>query len=126
MFTSEHFICLGICAIFFALLTYIGKKFKFSLKAAGYIMCGICAVSEISKIMSDMMESEKGGMFLDPKSLPFHICSLMIFAVLFITFGKDGKAKQTVVDFVAVMGTLGSILSHLLCSLHLGRSGDAQ
>ena len=114
MFTTEHFIWLGLCAVFVAVLTYISKKNKFSLKAAGYIMCLICAVSEISKIMSDMVESKKGGMFLDPKSLPFHLCSLMIFAVLFITFGKEGKAKQTVIDFVAVMGTLGSICALLI------------
>ena len=114
VFTTEHFIWLGLCDIFVALLTYISKKFNFSLKTAGYIMCAICAISEISKIMSDMMESENGGMFLDPKSLPFHLCSLMIFAVLFITFGKDGKAKQTIIDFVAVMGTLGSICALLI------------
>lgn len=114
MFTTEHFIWLGLCALFVALMTFISKKKSFSLKFAGYIMCGICAVSEISKIMSDMTESEKGGMFLEPTSLPFHLCSLMIFAVLFITFGKEGKAKQTVIDFMAVMGTLGSICALLI------------
>ena len=116
MFTTEHFIWIGLCIIFVTALSVIAKKSNFSLKFAGYIMCGICAVSEISKIMNDMVASgsEKGGMVLDPTSLPFHLCSMMIFAVIFITFGKDGKAKQTVIDFLAVMGTLGSICAILI------------
>lgn len=114
MFTQNHFVWIGLCAAFVFAMIYICKKRNISLQAAGYIMCAICAVSEISKIMSDMTESVKGGMFLKPTSLPFHLCSLMIFAVLFITFGRDGKAKQTVIDFVAVMGTLGSICAILI------------
>lgn len=77
-------------------------------------MTFICAVSEISKVMSDMIESPKGGMHLDPLSLPFHLCSLMIFAVLFITFGKEGKTKRLVINFVSVMGTLGSFCAIMI------------
>lgn len=77
-------------------------------------MTMICLVSEVSKVMSDMMESPKGGMHLDPLSLPFHLCSLMIFAVIFITFGKEGKGKRLVINFVSVMGTLGSVLAILI------------
>lgn len=77
-------------------------------------MTSICAASEISKIMSDMTVNPRGGMSLDPRSLPFHLCSMMIFAVLFITFGADGKTKQKVIDFVAVMGSLGSFCAILI------------
>ena len=114
MFTLNHFIWIGLCAIFIAGMTVFSVKKDISLKCAGYIMTGICAFSEISKIMSDMMESPQGGMFLDPKSLPFHLCSLMLFGVLFITFGKDGAVKQIVMDFIAVMGTLGSVCAILI------------
>lgn len=114
MFTTEHFIWIGLCAAFVAGMTVLSVKMKLSLKTAGYIMTAICLLSEISKIMSDMEEGIKGGMVLDPGSLPFHLCSLMLFGVLFITFGKDGKAKQAVIDFLAVMGTLGSICAILV------------
>lgn len=87
---------------------------RLSLKCAGYIMTVICACSEVVRMVCGMVESPLGGMHLDPLCLPFHLCSMMLFAVLFITFGKDGKAKQTVIDFVVVMGTLGSICAILI------------
>lgn len=81
-------------------------------------MTVICVCSEVSKIMSDMQASPYGGMTLAPQSLPFHLCSMMIFAVLYITFGREGRGKQTVIDFVAVMGTLGSF-----CALMIPTNG---
>lgn len=114
MFTGKHFIWIGLCIIFVMGMTFFGIRKKISLKCAGYIMTGICSFSEISKIMSDMTKSNEGGMVLDPSSLPFHLCSLMLFGVLFITFGKDGAVKQAIIDFVAVLGTGGSICAILI------------
>ncbi len=114
MFTTNHFIWIGISAAFVALMLILGGKKNFSLKTAGYIMSAICIFSETSKIMSDMIESEAGGRVLDPRSLPFHLCSMMLFGVFFITFGKDGKAKQYVIDFISVMGALGSVCAILI------------
>ena len=94
MFSAKHFIWIGLCIVFVLFLTLFAKRKKFSLKLAGAVMTAICAVSEVSKIMGDMIASSEGGRVLDPKSLPFHLCSLMIFGVLYITFGKEGKVKQ--------------------------------
>ncbi len=112
MFSTEHLIWIGLCTVFVVVLTYISRHF--SLKCAGYIMTAICAASETSKIMSDMTEAAKGGCILDPRSLPLHLCSLLLFGVLYITFGKDGPAKQTVMDFLAVAGILGSVCAILI------------
>ncbi|MBR6742753.1 MAG: YwaF family protein [Clostridia bacterium] len=114
MFTSEHFIWIGICAVFVIGFTAISVKCRFSLKTAGYIMSLICAFSEISKMMSEMQANTDGGMNLNPKALPFHLCSLMLFGVLFVTFGKEGRAKDAVINFLAVMGTLGSVCAILI------------
>ena len=114
MFSTDHFIWIGLCAVFVAAMSVIAVKKKWRLKTAGVIMSVICLFSEVSKVMSDMTESAKGGMHLDPRSLPFHLCSLMIFAVLFITFGKESKAKRLVINFVAVTGTLGSFCAIMI------------
>ena len=114
MFETNHFIWIAISVAFVAFMLLIGAKKNLSLKGAGYIMSAICVLSETSKIMSDMTESSAGGRVLDPRSLPFHLCSMMLFGVFFITFAKDGKAKDTVIDFIAVMGTLGSICAILI------------
>lgn len=114
MFSLEHFIWLGICAAFVAGMLIFSVKKELSLKHAGYIMTVICAFSEVSKMMCEMVEGEKGGMHLDPTALPFHLCSLMLFGVLYVTFGKDGPLKQTVMDFLAVGGTIGSFFALLI------------
>lgn len=114
MFTTEHFLWIALCAIFVAGMTVLSVKKNWSLRRAGYGMTVICALSEISKVMSDMENNSAGGMSLDPGSLPFHLCSLMLFGVLYITFGREGKRKQAVIDFLAVMGTLGSLCAILI------------
>ena len=114
MFSTGHLIWIAICFVFVLVMTLVSVKKHFSLKLSGCIMCGICVVSEISKMMSDMEESPEGGMHLAPGSLPFHLCSLMIFVVFYITFGKEGKFKQYLIDFLAVMGTLGSLCAILI------------
>lgn len=114
MFTTEHFIWIAICAVFIAAMTVIGIKNKWSLKRAGRIMMVICVLSEVSKVMSSMIESPGGGRHLDPLSLPFHLCSLIILAVVYIVFGKEGKAKRLVINFVSVMGTMGSFLAIMI------------
>ena len=114
MFTTNHFIWIGICGVFVAGMLFFGVKKRLSLKCAGYIMTAICACSEVVKMVCGMVESPLGGMHLDPLCLPFHLCSMMLFGVLFITFAKEGKARQTMVNFIAVMGTLGSICAILI------------
>lgn len=114
MFTTEHFIWIALCLAFVIFMTRFCLKKQISLKLAAQIMVMICLFSEISKIMSGMMESPNGGMFLNPQSLPFHLCSLILFGIIYITFGKDGLLKQTIIDFVAALGTLGSIAAILI------------
>ena len=114
MFTGEHLIWIGLCAAFIAAMTVLSCRNNWTLRRAGGVMTVICVCSEVSKIMSDMQASPYGGMTLAPQSLPFHLCSMMIFAVLYITFGREGRGKQAVIDFVAVMGTLGSFCAIMI------------
>ena len=91
MFGIKHFIWIIMCIMFTIVMDYIGVKRKMTLKEAGLIMSFICLLSESSKIMCNMIESSFGGMVLNPLALPFHLCSMMLFGVLYITFGKDGE-----------------------------------
>lgn len=114
MFTLKHFIWLGICLIFIVGMIILAKKLKFSLKTSSLIMSIICIVSEVSKMMSDMQDNVAGGMSLDPRSLPFHLCSLMIFVVFYIFLAPDSKFKQTLINFLAAIGTIGSFMALII------------
>ena len=114
MFTLKHFIWLGICLVFIVGMLILSKKLKFSLKRASLIMSIICIVSEVSKMMSDMQDNDFGGMSLSPRSLPFHLCSLMIFVVFYIFLAPDSKFKQTLINFLAAIGTIGSFMALII------------
>lgn len=114
MFTANHFLWIAGCAAFVTGMLRLCIKKKVPIRRAGRWMCCICAVSELSKMMSDMIQAPQGGMVLDPRSLPFHLCSLMLFGVLYVTFGAEGAARQRVIEFMAVMGSLGSTCAILI------------
>ena len=95
-------------------MNHYAKKEDFTLQNACYFFMFICLLSETTKMMSDMIPSTHGGMHLNPQSLPFHICSILLFIVAYITFGKDGPLKQKMINFFAVVGTCGGIAAILI------------
>lgn len=114
MFTLEHIIWIVLCIIFIIAMMMIAKYKNMNLKKAGLVMSIIALISEISKILSNMEESVKGGMHLYPGALPFHLCSLMIFVVIYITFAKENKFKKLLINFTSVMGVLGSFCAIMI------------
>lgn len=93
MFTTEHFIWLGICAAVIAILTFLSLKLNFSFKTSAFIMAGVSLASEVSKILSHM-ESVNGedcadGMVIDAGALPLHLCSLLIFVFFYLPFLQE-------------------------------------
>lgn len=114
MFTTKHFIWIGICILFILIMNHYAKKEDFTLQNACYFFMFICLLSETTKMMSDMIPSTHGGMHLNPQSLPFHICSILLFIAAYITFGKDGPLKQKMINFFAVVGTCGGIAAILI------------
>lgn len=84
MFTTEHFIWIGLCASFVSGMSLFAIRKAFNLRQAGICMTLICIVSETSKILSNMVES------------------------------PEGKEKQILVNFLAAVGTLGSVCAILI------------
>lgn len=114
MFTANHFIWIGLCALSIVLGTLAAKKRDLSLRGAGRVMCLISLCSETSKILTHMIPSEFGGMVLDPLALPFHLCSLMIFVVAYITFGRESPLRTKVIQFAVPLCILGGIAAILI------------
>ncbi len=120
MFTLEHFIWIGICAVLIAGLGILSLRLKFSFRTSALIMAAIALVSELSKICSDM-EFVNGvdaaeGMVLDAGSLPFHLCSLLIFAFFYLPFAKEGKFKSFLLSLTVPVGLIGSLLAILMAT----------
>lgn len=114
MFTRDHFIWLGLCALGIALGLAAADKKHISAKTAGTVMCAISVFSESCKMMTHMLPSPLGGFALDPKALPFHLCSMQIFIVFFITFAKPSPLREKVISFSVPAALLGGIMAMLI------------
>ena len=114
MFTRDHFIWLGLCALGIALGLAAAEKKHISAKTAGTVMCVISVFSESCKMMTHMLPSPLGGFALSPNALPFHLCSMQIFIVFFITFAKPSPLRDKVISFSVPAALLGGIMAMLI------------
>ena len=79
MFSLNHFIWLFIVAVLIGTMIIVNKKYKLSFNANLNILLGVMIISEVVKILSNMdleVTTKSGitGVYLDPGSLPFHLC----------------------------------------------------
>ncbi len=120
MFTTAHFIWLGICALLIAALTLASVKCKFSFRTSALIMAGVSLVSEAVKILSHMElvngKDAAEGMVIEAGALPLHLCSLLIFAFFYLPFCKREKLRQYLLGLIVPVGLIGSVLALLMAT----------
>ncbi len=119
MFSTNHFIWLGICAAFISGLLVAAKKFKFSFKTATLITAGLSLTSELCKIFTHIEETKNAdgnviSGFLDPGALPFHLCSLLIFVTFYLAFSKNEKRIEVMKSFFVPVAILGGTMALLI------------
>ena len=151
MFTLDHLVWVLIVLALMGLLFFLDHKFKFKFKTATWIIFGIYIAAEVFKILTHMfpasrwaasdfggeysaLESVSGfsgdeAKYLLPKSLPFQLCSFMIFFVAYLVFGRDEKRKELIKSFIVVIfivaGSLAVILATCLDSSNTAHFGDS-
>ncbi len=116
MFTTEHFIWIGICAAFIAVLLFLSLKLKFSYKTAARIMALIALGSELCKIFTHMEDAEGGGSVLGPEYLPLHLCSILIFLIFYCALSNDPERVKKVSAFCLPVGIWGGLLAILMAT----------
>lgn len=116
MFTTNHFIWMGICAVMIGLLLLISLKFKFSRNQASLVMALIAAGSEICKIFTHIEDAPGGGGVLEPGALPLHLCSILIFLVFFCAFSKHETQVSKVASLCVPVGLWGGVLAILMAT----------
>lgn len=141
MFSPDHFIWIGISVVLIALLEFLSSHFKWSFRTCTKVIFGIYVASEIFKIFTHMFPASRwlgegvkiggmeGGMYLLPKSLPFQLCSLMIFFLAYLVFGKDERKlegiKSLVVPVFMIAGPLAILLATCLDSSNTANLFDS-
>lgn len=117
MFTTSHFIWIGISLAFIAVLLFLSLKLRFSLKTAAYVMSGLSMASELCKMLPHMRPAPGGqGMVLLAKSLPLHLCSILIFLFFYLALSKNEKGIEGVKSFVVPVSLISGLLALLMAT----------
>lgn len=115
MFTPNHFIWLGICAVFIGVLLFLSLKYKFTFKTSALIMSAISVASELLKIFTHIEETENGGV-LGPKYLPLHLCSILIFLIFYVTLSSNKERVAKVTSFIVPIAIWGGLLAMIMAT----------
>lgn len=115
MFTYTHFIWLAISIFIVGIMYIVSKKLSLSLKTVLTIMCIVSVISEVTKILLNMVDGPKGGKILDPESLPFHLCSIQIFFIFGLRFFiTSERTKKALYNFMVPTSLVGATISLLI------------
>ena len=120
MFTMSHFVFLAISIVVIFLVIFLNYKFKFSYDTNIKALLVVGILSEIIKL-SDVIVYKIGetfettGGYVEPESLPFHLCTIQIFFVFALVFFiKSEKAKQVILEFMFPTMCIGAALALLI------------
>ncbi|MBQ1567834.1 MAG: YwaF family protein [Erysipelotrichaceae bacterium] len=122
MFSVQHFIWLGICAIMFASAIALYKKKKPSLDRVLDICLIICAWSEITKVLSvlEMVPSANGTImrpYLPLNHLPLHMCSIDIILIYWARHTSSTQTREKLLAYLYPTCLYGSLLALAMPSI---------
>ncbi len=116
MFSTNHFIWMGICAAIIGVGLFVSLKFRFSYKTAARVMAFIALGSELCKIFTHIEEPEAGGGVLGPQYLPLHLCSILIFLIFYCAISNHQERVAKVTSFCLPVGIWGGLLAILMAT----------
>lgn len=125
MFSLDHIIWLSLSIVAIGLLTFFSVKRKWPFKRVAIIAAIVAVASETFKIATHMfpcyrsdflgegasVEGFTGAMYLLPKSLPFHLCSILIFFIFFLALSKNEKLIEKVKTFCVPIFLFAGVLA---------------
>ena len=122
MFSWQHFVWLGICALLvaFAIIKY--RKGSASLNQVLNICCIICVLSEFTKVFGviKMVPSADGSIiypYIPMNHLPLHLCSIQILLIFYVRFVAKGNARENLLSFMYPSCLLGALAALAMPSI---------
>lgn len=114
MFSIGHFIWLGAIAVLIAAALFILKRLKVSDRTTGRIVMVLLIVLKLFHMSLSMKESEFGGFVLDQTQLSFHLCSIMIYTVIFTNMIKNERVVAVLKSFMVPCLFIGAAMALLI------------
>ena len=114
MFTANHFVWLGALGVLIALALMAAKKLKVTDRAVGRAVMILLIVLKIFHLSLSMKESPFGGYAINQTQLSFHLCSIMIYTVIFTNMIKNKKVVDTLKSFMVPCLFIGAAMALLI------------
>ena len=114
MFTANHFVWLGALGVLIALALMAAKKLKVTDRAVGRAVMILLIVLKIFHLSLSMKESPFGGYVINQTQLSFHLCSIMIYTVIFTNMIKNKKVVDTLKSFMVPCLFIGAAMALLI------------
>ena len=114
MFTTNHFIWLGASGVLIALTLIAVKKLKISNSAVGKAVMIALIILKVFHVSLSMKASEFGGYVLNQTQLSFHLCSIMIYTVIFTNMIKNKRLVDMLKSFMVPCLFIGAAMALLI------------
>ena len=114
MFTAGHFIWLGAIAATIAVLLTVSVRCKLSTQMVHRVTAAVLVVLKIFHLSLSMKESPFGGLIINQTQLSFHLCSIMVYAVILTNFIKNEKLLSTLKSFMTPCLMIGALMALLI------------
>ena len=114
MFTANHFIWLGVIGVLIALALIIVKKLNISHRSVGKAVTVLLIILKVFHLALSMKPVDGGGYVLYQTQLSFHLCSLMIYAVILVNSVSNKKLIGVLKSFIVPCLFIGAALALII------------
>ena len=120
MFTTSHFIWMGISILLIVLVSYLLIRYQCPGKKLLTVCLVLSVLCEIVKTLSNMVETDLFTNMSVPvkilpvSSLPLQLCSLQIFFFFYLFFSKNERRKADINCFMCMCMLVGAPFAILL------------
>lgn len=122
MFSWQHIVWLGICALMIAAMVAAAARKKPTLQQILTSACVISFLSELTKMISviDLVPSSGGELllpYLPMNHMPLHFCSIQILFIFYTRFTKNVQRRDAFLSFMYPTALCGAILALAMPSI---------
>ena len=114
MFTSVHFIWLLVIAAAIGALLVLAHKSKLPAARVQRVTAVVLVALKLLHLSLSMKESVHGGLVIDQTQLSFHLCSIMIYAVILSSFVKNERLLARLKSFMVPCLMIGALMALLI------------
>ena len=114
MFTIAHFVWLAAIAAAVVAFLLVSQKLNVSHGTVQKIVFIVLVILKVFHLSLSMKESPHGGMVINQTQLSFHLCSIMIYAVILINVIKNETFVKVVKSFMVPCMLIGAAMALLI------------